>query len=100
MPGRDQPVDSSLAFSNPRFLNSRCSRKLILQNCKDKLVFVGALRLDLRFLSETLNRQVEGIEFCDFCLLENFLKDGLQNACDSWLSVLLVVDRLPKFCKT
>ena len=100
MPGRGQPVDSDLVFCNPCFLNSRCSRKLILLSCKDKLVFVGARRLDLRFLSETLNRQVDEIELCDFYLLENFVKDGLQNACDSWLSVLLVVDQLPKFCKT
>jgi len=49
-------------------------------------------RLDLRFLSAILNRQVKVIGFCGFCLSLTLLNDDLPNFLVCWLFVRSMVD--------
>jgi hypothetical protein len=50
------------------------------------------LRLDLRFMFATLNRQVKVVGFYGFWLLRIILIDDVPNFCDSWLSVSVMLD--------
>jgi hypothetical protein len=50
-------------------------------------IAVVAFRLDLYFLSDILNWQVTVIDFCEYPLPLNLLKDDVSNFWECWLSV-------------